>query len=74
VTKRKDPPVASEAIQRVLAEADEPLTIEQICEKVWGRCGSREKNTAYVNLHRLDERGLLEKVPMRYQLRRKAGT
>lgn len=49
--------------------ASEPLSIDDICAAVFGRKGARERNIVYVNLHRLDARGVLVKYPQTYSLK-----
>lgn len=59
-------PVASEAIVRVLQKAGQALTVDEICTRVYGRLGDRERNTVRQNLSRLFERGNIEKIPMKF--------
>jgi len=61
--------VASD-IENILREAECPLSVDEICSKLWKRIGNRERNLVRVNLHRLDERGLLTKHPMKYQFKK----
>lgn len=68
-SRDKEPIVASQAIEEVLSKAKAPLSIEEICDLVWGRQGDRERGIVRVNLHRLDLRGVLEKHPMKYRLK-----
>lgn len=56
----------SAAVERVLQNASEPLSVEDICWKVYGRTGSRERATVHQNLHRLYEKDKITKLPMRY--------
>lgn len=46
---------------RTLADADEPLTVDEIAERV-----DRERSTAYRSVHRLLEAGLLTKDQINY--------
>lgn len=46
-----------------------PMTIDELCKEALGRVGTRERNLVRVNLHRLDERGLLTKRDAVYVIR-----
>jgi Fe2+ or Zn2+ uptake regulation protein len=60
----------SEKIEAALRDAGEPLTVDDICRRVWKRVGERERNLVRVNLHRLDERGRIQRFALRYKLKR----
>jgi len=57
------------AIEKTLASAKVPMSVDEICTAVWGRCGTRERGTVHQNLHRLDLKGRLVKQAMRYSLK-----
>jgi hypothetical protein len=59
----------SEKVEAALVAADEPLTIDKICDKVFGRgrAGQRERGLVYVVLHRMIERGVAEKHEATYE-------
>lgn len=57
---------ATEAIKRALS-GPEPVTVDEICQAVWGRVGDRERNQVYQLLHRLREKGELKTWERRYQ-------
>ncbi|WP_293365034.1 hypothetical protein [Phenylobacterium sp.] len=48
------------------------MTIDELCKVALGRVGARERNLVRVNLHRLDERGLLTKYAARYAIETKS--
>ncbi len=60
-------------IEAALRESAEPLTIDEICKAALGRIGERERNLVRVNLHRLDERGVVQRYAARYGIKPKAG-
>jgi len=62
----KEKETISAKIERVLRESNVPLTVEEICYKVYGRPGARERATVHTNLHRLFEKDAIVKHPMRY--------
>lgn len=62
--------VASEKIIQILQLAAEPLTVDEICVRVYGRLGDRERGTVRQNLFRLSERGNIEKIPMKFGWKR----
>lgn len=57
-------------IENILRDAESPLSVDEICAQIWKRIGNRERGIVRVNLHRLDERGLLVKLPMKYQFKK----
>ena len=59
---------AATKIEAAMLASDEPLTIDQICKAALGRVGARERALVRVNLHRLDQRGILTKHAARYSL------
>ncbi len=60
---------AADRIEAALRASDEPMTIDDLCRAALGRIGARERNLVRVNLHRLDQRGLIAKHAARYSLR-----
>lgn len=60
---------AASKIEAALTE--EPVTLDELCKAVFGRVGARERNVVRVNLHRIDERGELEKLAMRYRRKKR---
>lgn len=59
---------AADKIEAALRASPEPMTIDELCMSALGRVGSRERNLVRVNLHRLDERGVLTKHAARYAI------
>lgn len=57
---------ASHAIAQAIMYAEEPLSIDEICLKVYGHVGDRERNTIKQNIYRLDEQGKIEKFPAKF--------
>jgi hypothetical protein len=58
-----------EQIEKALAEAPQPISIDDICKRVFGRVDERARNAVRVGLHRLDERGVLIKHAQTYALK-----
>ena len=59
----------SETVLSILQSALTPLSIDEICKRAYGRVDARLRNRVYVALHRLDEKGLIERFPMTFRLR-----
>lgn len=55
-------------IEKALAVASGPLTIDDICRIVFGRITNRDRNLVRVVLHRLDTRGILVKHAQTYEI------
>lgn len=56
-------------IEGVLAAATEPLTLDEICLRVYGQITERNRSTVRTNLSRLDEIGRLVRHPRKYALK-----
>lgn len=56
-------------ISGALQNAGGPLTVDEICQVVYGRVGDRERGTVMQNLHRLDLKGCIVKTPIKYAWR-----
>lgn len=63
----------SEKIVLALEKAPAPMSVDELCKNVFGKIGQRERNVVHQNLHRLDEKGRIEKFAMRYRLRLPGG-
>jgi hypothetical protein len=57
---------AALAIAQAIMYAKAPLSLDEICQKVYGRTGDRERNTVRQNIFRLDEQGKIEKFPAKF--------
>lgn len=60
----------SEKVETAIARAPRPVSIDDICRTVFGRVDERGRNVVRVNLHRLDERGVLIKHAQTYELKK----
>lgn len=67
--KHNNPPAsASVAVEQALAAATAPMSVDEICQKVYGRIGKRERNVIHQNIARLDARGRIRKHAMTFEL------
>lgn len=57
---------AALAIAQAIMYAETPISLDEICVKVYGRTGDRERNTVRQNIFRLDEQGKIVKHPATY--------
>lgn len=57
---------AALAIAQAIMYAETPISLDEICQKVYGRVGDRERNTVRQNIFRLDEQGKVVKHPSTY--------
>ena len=56
-------------IAAVLAAATAPLSLDEICLRVFGQLTERNRSVARTILHRLDVEGLLIRHPRKYALK-----
>jgi hypothetical protein len=61
------PKPVSEKIAAILDGADDYLTVDEICKAAFGRVGDRERGNVHLNLHRMGERGEIEKRAAGYR-------
>ena len=59
----------AEKIHKALAEAPQPISIDEICKRAFGCVDERGRNSVRVNLHRLDVDGKLIKYAQAYALK-----
>lgn len=59
------PAALSEKITKVLDEADDFLSVDDICRAVFRRVGDRERSNVYLVLHRMGDQ--IEKRPAGYR-------
>jgi chromosome segregation and condensation protein ScpB len=61
----------SSKIEAALAAATEPLSLDEICLRVFGQITERNRGAIRTNLSRLDEVGRLLRLPRKYALKTK---
>jgi hypothetical protein len=56
-------------IEAALAAAPQPLSLDEICQQVFGQITDRNRGAIRTNLSRLDEVGRLIRLPRKYALK-----
>jgi hypothetical protein len=59
----------SAKIEKILATAKKPLSLDEICLLAFGQLTERNRSATRTNLYRLDEAGLLVRHPRTYALK-----
>ena len=64
----------STKIENVLAASTEPLSLDEICLRVFGQLTDRNRGTIRTSLSRLDEVGRLIRFPRTYTIKKTSAT
>ena len=55
MSRNSEPSTTSDRIRAALADAEDFLSVDDICQAVFGHVGTRERSTVYVAIHRMGD-------------------